>query len=105
MHYTLYFQIVLPLLMPGRLIALPASPGETAVEHGRAQLKDSDYCFPLSLIEALERKDFNLLLWVSGYGRPFEMARHQPSSINSSEHPTPSHLIGRREENRFIWEK
>lgn len=27
-HYTLYFQIVCPLLMPGRLIALAASPGK-----------------------------------------------------------------------------
>lgn len=27
-HYTLYFQIVYPLLMPGRLIALAASPGK-----------------------------------------------------------------------------
>lgn len=27
-HYTLYFQIVYLLLMPGRLIALAASPGK-----------------------------------------------------------------------------
>lgn len=66
-HYTLYFQIVCPLLMPGRLIA-PAvlGGGKRADELGRDSLKDSDYCFPLSLIEALERKDFNLVLLVAG---------------------------------------
>lgn len=53
--------------MPGRLIALAASPG--------TKLKGGDYCFPLSLIEALEGNDFNLLLLVAGSGPYMEMAR------------------------------
>ncbi len=35
--------------------------GERAALRSGPGLKDTDYCFPPSLIEALERKDFNLL--------------------------------------------
>lgn len=86
-HYTLYFQIVCPLLMPGRLIALAASPRKRADKRGRSSLKDSDYCFPLSLIEALERKDFNLVLLVAVVRSYIEMAYIiSACSVNSSVH-------------------
>lgn len=98
-HYTLYFQIVCPLLMPGRLIALAVlGGGKGLTSRGRHTLKDSDYCFPLSLIEALERKDFNLVPSAAGRGALTQgreekkkgeqttTADHQPSSVNSSAH-------------------
>ncbi|MEQ2268381.1 hypothetical protein XENORESO_003562 [Xenotaenia resolanae] len=53
--------------------------GERADERGRDQLKDSDYCFPLSLIEALERKDFNLLLL--GVGTVIAQARRSGGGL------------------------
>lgn len=55
--------------MPGRLIAPAVLGGRKGLRsRGRHALKDSDYCFPLSLIEALERKDFNLVLSAAGRG-------------------------------------
>lgn len=81
--------------MPGRLIA-PAvlGGGKGLTSRGGNALKDSDYCFPLSLIEALERKDFNLVLSVAGRGaahrtekkKPTTTPCHQSGSVNSSAH-------------------
>lgn len=72
--------------MPGRLIA-PAvlGGGKGLRSRGRHALKDSDYCFPLSLIEALERKDFNLVLSAAGRGAARQTKKkknkHRVSSI------------------------
>ncbi|TRY90457.1 hypothetical protein DNTS_011815 [Danionella cerebrum] len=62
--------------------------GERAVLHSGSGLKDTDYCFPPSLIEALERKDFNLLsplFWLST-GLPW---RDEKVFTKSSQAETP----------------
>lgn len=62
--------------------------GERAAARPGPGLKDTDYCFPPSLIEALERKDFNLLSSLSM--GPVRRC-HQDDCINSSERtPLPS---------------